>query len=129
MTASGKWQPGALRQALTEVLGGSHRGARADELAARTGWSVSSVRRELALMEQLGLIRAGYPVRAAQWRLTIGGEILWLLSKGEQRTPVLATMLGQPEVSISAEAIRLAHLGLVRGRSGQSWRLAGKAAR
>lgn len=137
MTASGKWQPGALRQAITTELGSSYRGVRAGELAQRTGWSAASVRRELSIMEQMGLIRSAAPAsgtgQAALWFQTRAGQILWLLAhQGEQRTPVLARSLGTSEADVHAEAVRLVQLGVLRGRPDggtRAWRLAGKPAR
>lgn len=133
----GKWQRGALREAVIRELGAAVRppesGLSARELARQAGWTPASVRRELAMMEQLGLVRSWTAKRPALWSLTRGGRIVWYLAtQGAQRTPVLARSMGVSAELVTEEAARLVHLGLIRGHLvsevSREWRLAGKAA-
>jgi DNA-binding IclR family transcriptional regulator len=135
MTTSRKWQPGALRAEIIRAVGqftsAGRGGLPVSKLAGYTGWSDPSVRRELDSMLQLRLVRFTRPSsRAASWHLTTGGQILWLLRGGEQSSAALARSLHVTRETAHAEVIRLAHLGLIRGRAdgeSRTWRLAGKA--
>lgn len=58
-----------LREALRTVLV-NYPGYSVAGLARVTGWSASSVRRELNVMEQLGIVRSWKSGRARSWALT-----------------------------------------------------------